>query len=384
MGRNETNFNTRFSFDKVEKTEASICVVGVGGGGGNAVDNMILKGIPGVDFLSINTDVQALASNRAPIVIQAGRKLTRGMGAGARPSIGAEAMLENKLEIEEALGGYDMVFITAGMGGGTGTGGAPVAGKIVRSLGILSVAVVTKPFLFEGPRRLRAAEEGIDLLRNQVDTLVVISNERLLENTHETTRLVDAFAIADDVLYNAIRSISDLVVLNGLINLDFADIRTTIRDGGLSLIGSGAAKGDGRAERAARAALTSPLMEGCDISGARNVLVNITSGPDLGFMETHRAATIVQQQAGDDAEVIFGSVIDESLSNELRVTIIATGFEKWERSEKGNARNSRGAMPSEREPGARVQRLRPEDVDEMRRQILDGKNPVPFLSKMLD
>ncbi len=384
MAQSEKNLDTRFSFERVSKTEASICIVGVGGSGGNAVNNMIQKGIPGVDYLSINTDAQALASNRAPNVIQAGRKLTGGMGAGARPAVGAEAMLESKSEIEEALRGLDMVFITAGMGGGTGTGGAPLVGSIARSLGILSVAVVTKPFAFEGPRRLRTALEGVELLRDQVDTLVVISNERLLDNTHEKTRLVDAFAIADDVLYDAVRGISDLIVFHGLINLDFADIRTTIRDGGLSLIGSGIAKGDDRADRAARAALTSPLMEGCNIAGARNVLVNITSGPDLGFMETHRAASIIQKQAGDEAEVIFGSVVDENVGSELRVTVIATGFENRGRSEAASRRSDRSSNPSQEQSGSSVRRLQSEDLRELRKEILDGTHSAPFLSKMLD
>ncbi len=324
----ETNFSSHFSFDDAAHDEAKICVIGVGGGGGNAINNMIEKGIyGGVEFIAVNTDQQALAKNRAQQKVQSGKNLTKGLGAGARPSIGAEAIEENRNEIEEALKGFDMVFITAGMGGGTGTGGAPVVASIARKLGILTVAVVTKPFDCEGNRRKRTAREGITLLKEHVDTLIVIPNERLLDIADDSTSLVEAFAIADDVLYGATRGISDLITVHGLINLDFADVQTTMRDGGTALMGSATAKGDNRAEKAAVEAISSPLLDGLSINGARNVLVNITSGLNLGIREATQATSIIQREAGEDVEVIFGTVIDEDLGDELRVTVIATGFE---------------------------------------------------------
>jgi len=268
-------FSSHFAFDDAENEEAKICVVGVGGGGGNAVNNMISKGITGVDFYAINTDSQALDANQAPFKIQAGRGLTKGLGAGARPGVGAEAIEESRHELEEALRGFDMVFITAGMGGGTGTGGAPIVAAICKDLGILSVAIVTKPFVCEGPRRSKSAEAGIDLLKQNVDTLIIIPNERLLDIAGEDTSMLEAFGKADDVLYNATRGISDLITVHGLINLDFADVKTTMRSGGTALMGAAMASGENRAERAAREALSSPLLDGLTINGARNVLVNI-------------------------------------------------------------------------------------------------------------
>jgi len=321
-------FSSHFAFDDAENEEAKICVVGVGGGGGNAVNNMISKGISGVDFYAINTDSQALDANQAPFKIQAGRGLTKGLGAGARPGVGAEAIEESRHELEEALRGFDMVFITAGMGGGTGTGGAPIVAAICKDLGILSVAIVTKPFVCEGPRRSKSAEAGIDLLKQNVDTLIIIPNERLLDIAGEDTSMLEAFGKADDVLYNATRGISDLITVHGLINLDFADVKTTMRSGGTALMGAAMASGENRAERAAREALSSPLLDGLTINGARNVLVNITAGPSLGIREATQATAIIQEEAGDDVEVIFGTVIDEKMGDELRITVIATGFEK--------------------------------------------------------
>lgn len=321
-------FSSHFAFDDAENEEAKICVVGVGGGGGNAVNNMISKGITGVDFYAINTDSQALDANQAPFKIQAGRGLTKGLGAGARPGVGAEAVEESRHELEEALRGFDMVFITAGMGGGTGTGGAPIVAAICKDLGILSVAIVTKPFVCEGPRRSKSAKAGIDLLKQNVDTLIIIPNERLLDIAGEDTSMLEAFGKADDVLYNATRGISDLITVHGLINLDFADVKTTMRSGGTALMGAAMASGENRAERAAREALSSPLLDGLTINGARNVLVNITAGPSLGIREATQATAIIQEEAGDDVEVIFGTVIDEKMGDELRITVIATGFEK--------------------------------------------------------
>jgi cell division protein FtsZ len=320
--------SSRFSFDEDMNEDAKICVVGVGGGGGNAINSMVDRGINGVEFIAINTDQQALANNRATHRIQAGRALTKGLGAGARPGIGAEAIEESRDEIEKALRGFDMVFITAGMGGGTGTGGAPVVATIARRLGILTVAIATRPFECEGRKRTRAAHEGIDLLRENVDTLIVIPNERLLDIADANTSLIEAFTRADDVLYNATRGISDLITVHGLINLDFADVKTTMSNGGTALMGSATASGENRAERAAIEAISSPLLDGLSIVGARNVLVNITAGKTLGIREATAATSIIQREAGDDVEVIFGTVIDESMEDELRVTVIATGFDQ--------------------------------------------------------
>ena len=327
----ENEISSRFSFDDAANEEAKICVVGVGGGGGNAINNMVDEGIHGsVEFVAINTDAQALAENQAPQKIQAGRTLTKGLGAGARPSVGAEAVEENSNELEQALEGYDMVFITAGMGGGTGTGGAPVVASIARKMGILTVAIVTRPFDCEGARRMRTAEEGIELLRKNVDTLIVIPNERLLDIADENTSLIEAFEKADEVLYNATRGISDLITVHGLINLDFADVKTTMKNGGEALMGSAEAKGDNRAEKAAIQAISSPLLDGLSITGARNVLVNITSGSSLGIREATTATSVIQREAGENVEVIFGTVIDDEMDDLLRVTVIATGFHKDE------------------------------------------------------
>ncbi len=330
----ENLFSPRFKFDEASSGEAKICVVGVGGGGGNAVNNMVDRGIQGVEFIAINTDVQALNVNQAPSKIQVGRGVTKGLGAGARPSMGAEAVQENYEQIEQALEGFDMVFITAGMGGGTGTGGAPVVAAITKSLGILSVAIITKPFECEGRRRMKTALEGIDRLREHVDTLIVIPNERLLDIAEDNTSLVEAFTKADEVLYNATRGISDLITVHGLINLDFADVKTTMQNGGTALMGAATAAGDNRAEVAAIEAISSPLLDGLSIAGARNVLVNITAGKSLGIREATEATSIVQREAGEDVEVIFGTVIDDSLKDDLRVTVIATGFDGLDREEK--------------------------------------------------
>ncbi|MEX0747042.1 MAG: cell division protein FtsZ [Rhodothermales bacterium] len=324
----ENAFSSRFSFDDSKSEDAKIAVVGVGGGGGNAVNNMIDRGIQGVEFIAVNTDSQALTANKAPHKVQAGHGLTKGLGAGARPSVGAEAIEESRKEIEHALQGFDMVFITAGMGGGTGTGGAPVVAAIAQKLHILTVAIVTRPFECEGRRRSKTAEEGISLLREHVDTLIIVPNERLLDIVDEDTSLLEAFGLADDVLYNATRGISDLITVHGLINLDFADVKTTMKGGGTALMGAATASGENRAEMAAIEAISSPLLDGLSIAGARNVLVNITAGKSLGIREATAATSIIQKEAGDDVEVIFGTVIDETMGNDLRVTVIATGFDR--------------------------------------------------------
>jgi len=336
----ESSFSSRFSFDDSISDDAKICVVGVGGGGGNAVNNMIDRGIQGVDFIAINTDAQALQVNKAPHKVQAGHSLTKGLGAGARPSVGAEAVEESRKEIEQALSEFDMVFITAGMGGGTGTGGAPVAAAIAKKLGILTVAIVTRPFDCEGRRRTKTADEGIALLREHVDTLIIVPNERLLDIAEDNTSLLEAFGMADDVLYNATRGISDLITVHGLINLDFADIKTTMRGGGTALMGAATATGENRSQTAAIEAISSPLLDGLSITGARNVLVNITAGQSLGIREATAATSIIQREAGDDVEVIFGTVIDEAMGDDLRVTVIATGFDREKRPHEAGMRRT--------------------------------------------
>lgn len=329
--------NTRFSFDAESKENAKIKVIGVGGGGGNAIANMIAKGLNSVEYIALNTDAQALKLNPADICIQVGASLTQGLGAGARPEVGREAVEENRHQIEEAIDGADMVFITAGMGGGTGTGGAPVVASIAKRKGILTVGVITTPFKCEGRVRGRYATEGINELKKNCDTVIVIPNERLMDLCADDTTLVEAFDMANEVLYNATRGISDLILLPGLVNVDFADVRTTMQDGGAAIMGSGAASGTDRAELATRAAINSPLLDGVSIRGARNVLVNISAGSGLGMKETNMATSIVQQEAGEDAEIIWGTVLDESFGDELRVTVIATGFELSETGVKPNA-----------------------------------------------
>jgi len=323
----ENKPSSRFTFEHHVDGIARICVVGVGGGGGNAVNNMIREGLQNVEFVVINTDSQALNSNLAPHRIQAGCSLTKGLGTGARPLVGAEAMEESIEEVEEMLNGFDMCFITAGMGGGTGTGGGPVVAEISRRLGILTVAIVTKPFDCEGNKRMEMALEGIERLKEHVDTLILIPNERLLDLADEDTTMIDAFQRADAVLYDATRGISDLITCTGLINLDFAEVRTTMQDGGSALMGTGVAhNSENRAEQAALEAISSPLMDGMSIRGARNVLVNISSGRGLRIKDSTAATQLIRQEAGSGVEVIFGTVIDESMGDEFRVTVIATGF----------------------------------------------------------
>ena len=314
-------------FDVDEQRYAVIKVVGVGGGGNNAVDRMIRSGLKGVEFIAINTDVQALARSEASIKIQIGSALTRGLGAGANPEIGNKAAEESREEIAQALQGADMIFVTAGMGGGTGTGASPVIAQIGKEGGALTVGVVTKPFTFEGGRRSQQAEKGISNLRQQVDTLITIPNDRLLQVVDKRTPFVEAFRMADDVLRQGVQGISDLIAVPGLINLDFADVKTVMCDTGSALMGIGVGRGDSRAAEAARAAINSPLLE-TSIEGARGVLLNITGDPNLGLFEVNEAAEIVTQAADPDAQIIFGAVIDDSLQDEVRITVIATGFDQ--------------------------------------------------------
>jgi cell division protein FtsZ len=306
--------------------EARIKVVGVGGGGGNAVNTMIQSGMPGVDFIAANTDAQALAANLASVKIQLGSTITKGLGAGANPSIGRDAAVEDLDTLRELLGGADMVFVTAGMGGGTGTGGAPVIAQAARDLGALTVGVVTKPFLFEGKRRMRQADDGVQALKKVVDTLITIPNQRLLSVSGRNMPIIETFKKADDVLLQAVRGISDLITVHGLINLDFADVRTIMSEMGMAMMGAAIASGENRAVEAAQRAISSPLLDDISIQGARGVLINITGGPDLSLHEVNEAATLIQEEADEDANIIFGAVIDDSMGDQLRITVIATGF----------------------------------------------------------
>jgi cell division protein FtsZ len=306
---------------------ARIKVIGVGGGGGNAVNRMARTGLEGVEFIVANTDRQALQSNFAPIKLQIGSKLTKGLGAGADPNVGRSAALEDTDKIIQALDGADMIFVTTGLGGGTGTGAAPVIASLATELGALTVAVVTKPFKFEGRKRQIQAERGLEALRDCVDTIITIPNERLLTIIDKTTPLTDAFATADDVLRQAIQGISDLIIVPGLINLDFADVKTIMNGMGLAMMGTGVAEGEDRAIEAARRAISSPLLEGASVNGARGVIINVTGGPDLSLVEVSSASTIVQEAAHEDANIIFGAVVDPELKGRVKITVIATGFD---------------------------------------------------------
>jgi cell division protein FtsZ len=310
-----------------EQVPARIKVIGVGGGGGNAVNRMIQAGIKGVEFLVANTDLQAMRTSLAPVKLQIGGKLTKGLGAGANPEVGKQAALEDTERILEALSGADMIFITTGMGGGTGTGAAPIIASLAAELGSLTVAVVTKPFGFEGKRRRVQAEQGIRALRDTVDTLITIPNERLLNFVERGTSLGDAFKIADDILRQAVQGISDLITVPGEINLDFADVRTIMHGMGMALMGTGVSSGEHRAVEAAQRAISSPLLEEASIEGAKGVLINVTGGPDMTLFEVHEAASIIQEAADEEANIIFGTVIDPRMKDEVKVTVIATGFD---------------------------------------------------------
>ncbi len=315
-----------FEFEDSIARNARMKVVGVGGAGGNAVNRMIVEELDGVEFVSVNTDAQALRKSKSHVKIQIGKQLTRGLGAGARPEIGRQAIAENQDEVRQALEHADLVFITAGMGGGTGTGAAPVIGQMAREQGSLCVAIVTRPFRFEGKRRMRHAELGLQELRSAVDTMIVVPNERLLSICEPGTSFRDALKKADEVLLNATRGISDLISVTGEVNVDFADVRTVMACRGAALMGTGQARGENRAADAAQQAICSPLLEDVSINGATGVLVNITGGSDMGIEEVTSINSIVQEAAGDDVELIFGAVHDSALDGEVRVTVIATGF----------------------------------------------------------
>ena len=307
---------------------AKLRVVGVGGGGGNCISSMIAKGLQGVEFVAVNTDVQALERNKATARVQIGKNLTRGLGAGADPSVGQRAAEEDSEELSRALAGSDMVFITAGMGGGTGTGAAPIVAQVAKNLNALVVAIVTKPFASEGKRRMMQAEAGINELKKYVDTLIVIPNQKLLSVVERSTPLGEALNRANDVLYNATRGISELITVPGFINVDFADVRTVMKESGDALMGAGVAIGDNRAIEAAHAAISSPLLEDVSIAGAQGVLVNITGSSSMSMSEFEEAANVIYAAAGDEANLILGAVVDDSAQDEMRVTVIATGFNR--------------------------------------------------------
>ncbi len=316
----------RLRLDEEGTAVARIKVIGVGGGGSNAVNRMVQAGFDGVEFVVANTDLQALRSNAAAVKLQIGSKLTKGLGAGADPNVGRQAALEDTDKIIQALDGADMIFVTTGLGGGTGTGAAPVIASLASELGALTVAVVTKPFKFEGKKRQLQAERGLDMLRECVDTIITIPNERLLTIIDRTTPMTEAFMTADDVLRQAIQGISDLILVPGLINLDFADVKTIMSGMGLAMMGTGVAEGADRAMEAARRAISSPLLEGASVNGARGVIINVTGGPDLSLVEVSEASCIVQEAADEDANIIFGAVVDSALKGKVKITVIATGF----------------------------------------------------------
>ena len=336
---------------------AVIKVVGIGGGGVNAVNRMIDAGLKGVEFIAINTDAQALLMSDADVKLDIGRQLTRGLGAGSDPEVGRQAAEEHRDEIEEVLKGSDMVFITAGKGGGTGTGGAPVVAEVAKSLGALTIGVVTRPFAFEGRRRAVQADAGIQTLKEKVDTLIIIPNDRLLTVSNEKTSMVNAFNMADEVLLQGVQGITDLITTPGLINTDFADVKMIMSNAGTAIMGIGTASGEGRAVNAARAAITSPLLE-ASIEGARGILLNIAGGSDLGLFEVNEAAEIIHGVAHADANIIFGSVIDDAMGDEVRVTVIAAGFDRWE-EERQPAADLRSSRRDERDRGERSARSAP-------------------------
>jgi cell division protein FtsZ len=335
-----------FELEETVTQNARMKVIGVGGGGGNAVNRMIEERLLGVEFISVNTDAQALAASRSDLKVQIGRKLTRGLGAGARPEIGRQAVEENRDEIIAAVQGADLIFVTCGMGGGTGTGAAPIVAQIARDIGALTVGIVTKPFLFEGRKRMRQAEMGIAELRNNVDTMIVVPNERLLAVVGKGIPFQDALKKADEVLLHATQGIAGLITSTGIINVDFADVRTIMQNGGAALMGTGTGRGDNRAMEAAQQAISSPLLDNISITGATGVLINITGGNDLTLGEASTINQIIHDAAGDDAEIIFGAHNDPAMQGEVRVTVIATGFDRSITPEAGNrVQGTSGILP---------------------------------------
>lgn len=338
-------------FDEIQERGPRIKVIGVGGGGGNAINNMIERGIANVEFVVANTDCQALDANAAEIKLQLGHGCTKGLGAGAKPEVGASAAKESIDRIEELLLGADMVFIAAGMGGGTGTGAAPIIADVARRLGALTVGVVTKPFLFEGNRRRKLAEKGVETLKQSVDTLIVVPNNRLLQLADEQTSMLDAFRMADQVLFNAVKGISDIISQQGIVNVDFADANAVMSDQGMALMGIGTASGEGRAIKAAQKAISSPLLEDVSVEGAMGILVNVTGGPSLTLHEVNAAIELITDAAHEDANIIFGYVVDPERDEEVSITVIATGFDTH-RSQKKQEQNYSSVVPHASMPPA--------------------------------
>jgi cell division protein FtsZ len=352
MDPKEPGHSPRISFDESKAVGANIKVIGVGGGGSNAVNRMIASGLQGVEFMVANTDVQALKGAKAPLKLQIGSKLTKGLGAGSNPEVGRQAALEDSEKIIEALQGADMVFITSGLGGGTGTGSVPIIASLASELGALVVAVVTKPFAFEGKKRKEQAEDGLKELQNSVDTVICIPNEKLLHSVDKQMPLAAAFLFADDVLRQAVQGISDLITIPGEINLDFADVRTIMSGMGMALMGTGIATGPTRAVEAAQRAISSPLLEDATIDGARGILMNVTGGPDMTLHEVAEAASIVQRSADAEANIIFGTVIDREMAEQVKITVIATGFNR-ETMEKVEAAKKAAQVPAAMVPPRR-------------------------------
>jgi cell division protein FtsZ len=364
-----------FEFEETPVQNARMKVVGIGGAGGNAVNRMIDEDLEGVEFISANTDAQALKSSRAQVTMQLGKKLTRGLGAGARPEIGRQAVAESADEVRKVLEGADLVFVTAGMGGGTGTGAAPIVAEIAREVGALTIGIVTRPFSFEGKKRGKQAEQGLAELRRSVDTMIVVPNDRLLSVVPKGTSFKEALKKADEVLLHATQGISDLIRVSGEVNVDFADVRTIMACRGPALMGSGFGEGDNRAVEAAQEAISSPLLDELSIQGAQGVLINITGGMDLAIDEVNTISTIIQEEAGDDAEIIFGAVHDPDLEGQIRVTVIATGFDRTEQdSGKVIAGDFSGRSASPSRP--RMTQT-PEPLVRQPKVAVGGGNPIP-------
>jgi len=348
-----------FELEETVQQNARMKVVGVGGGGGNAVNRMIEEHLTGVEFISVNTDAQALLNSRSDIKVQIGKKLTRGLGAGARPEIGRQAIEENRDDLGRVIQGADLVFVTCGMGGGTGTGAAPIIAAMAREIGALTVGIVTKPFLFEGKKRMKQAEMGIAEMRKHVDTMIVVPNERLLAVAGKGMPFLDALKKADEVLLNATRGISTLISVTGLVNVDFADVRTVMQNGGSALMGTGTGKGENRALEAAQQAISSPLLDNVSINGATGALVNITGGADLTLGEVTQISDTIHDAAGDEADVIFGAVVDPAMEGEIRVTVIATGFDRRDVKEAGPRTSGVIQFPQRQVAGMRTSAAQP-------------------------
>ncbi len=363
-----------FEFEERPRSEAKIKVVGVGGAGGNAINRMIDAGLVGMEFIGVNTDSQALAQSRATRRVQIGSRLTQGLGSGALPDVGREAIEEDRELVRESLLGANMVFVTAGMGGGTGTGAAPVVAELAREAGALTVGIVTKPFQFEGRKRMEQAEQGLRELRERVDTLIIIPNQRLLSIVMKDTTLVQAFRMADEVLHQATKGISDLIMVPGLVNLDFADVRTIMASMGDAIMGTGTARGEHRAVEAANGAISSPPLEDVSVAGARGILINISGGNDLTLFEVSEATNIVHEAAGEDANIIFGAVVDDSLSGEIRVTVIATGI--GTRTAAGRWPTERVAQPFRAERLERVEEEKVVPFEPRRVEVAQAAQPV--------